>query len=88
MKLQDKMESKLRKFECLVNEKGLEDGGQFSFVFEVDSLVKGKIYTQADQRFYDENTKNSEPFIVDGSGCSRDIEFMLKTKKIKEIFES
>lgn len=78
---------KLRKFRAKVNEKGLDDGGVASFTFKVDQLIKGKIYTQADQRFYDENGKNSKPFFVDDNGCSRDIDFMLKTDKVEEVFE-
>ena len=78
---------KLRKFKSLVNEKGLDDGGVASFVFEVDQLIEGKIYTQADQRHYDERGRNSQPFFVDDNGCSRDIAYMLKNKLVEEVFE-
>lgn len=75
----------LRKFKALVSEKGLDDFGASGMTFEVDQLVKGKIYTQADQRFYDERGRNSAPFFVDDNGCSRDIASMLKSGKIVEI---
>jgi hypothetical protein len=78
---------KLRKFISNVNEKGFDDGGVASFTFEVDQLIKGKVYRQADTTFYDENGRNSKPFFVDDNGCSRDIESMLKSNKITEIFE-
>jgi len=80
------MESKLRKFKALVNEKGIDDGGVASFTFVVDQLIKDKIYLQADQRFYDDLGKKSKPFFVDDNGCSRDIEHMLKSGKVEEIF--
>ena len=82
-----KEEIKLRRFRALENETGLDDGGVASFVFEVDQLVKGKIYTQADQRNYDEHGRNLKPFFVDDNGCSRDIEYMLKNKKVEEVFD-
>ena len=80
-----KTEIKLRKFRALINEKGLDDGGVASFTFEVDQLIKGKIYTQADQRNYDEHGRNSKPFFVDDNGCSRDIERSIKQGIIEEV---
>lgn len=77
---------KLRKFKSLISQKGIDDGGVASFTFEVDQLLKGKIYTQADQRFYDEQSRNSKPFFVDDNGCSRDIEYMLKNGFVEEVF--
>lgn len=81
------MSVKLRKFRALVNEKGLDDGGVASFTFEVDQLIKGDIYIQADQRYYDEHGRKSKPFFVDDNGCSRDIEHMIQTGKVEEIFD-
>lgn len=81
-------EIKLRKFRSLIGETGLDDFGASGLTFETDQLVKGKIYTQADQRFYDEHGRNSKPFFVDDNGCSRDIEFMLKNKYVEEVFEA
>ena len=78
---------KLRKFKALVHETGLDDGGGFSFTFRVDQLVEGKIYTQADQRYYDKAGRNSPPFFVDSNGCSRDIANMLRKNIVEEIFE-
>lgn len=77
----------LRKFRALVNEKGLDDFGFSGITFEVDQLQKDKIYTQADQRFYDEHGRNSKPFFVDDNGCSIDIENALKNRIVEEIFE-
>lgn len=81
------MSINLRKFRALVSEKGTDDGGQFSFTFTVDQLIKGKLYIQADQRFYDEIGKNAKPFFVDDNGCSRDIEQSIKDGIIEEVFE-
>ena len=78
---------KLRKFKALVSEKGLDDFGASGITFEVDQLVKGKIYTQADQRFYDERGRNSKPFFVDDNGCSRDIERSIKEGIVIEVFD-
>lgn len=78
---------KLRKFKALVNEKGLDDWGDFSSTFTVDELVKGKIYTQADQRNYDAHGRSMKPFFVDDNGCSRDIMTALKNGIVEEIFE-
>lgn len=55
------------KFECLVSRKGLEDGGDFTFVFEVDQQIKGKVYKI-------ESISNwngvKVPRIIDDNGCS------------------
>ena len=75
----------LRKFRALVNEKGLEDYPDFSGVYLVDKLIKGKIYTQADETRYCEVPYKREPFFVDDNGCSRNIKYMLDTKKVEEI---
>lgn len=69
----------------MVDAKGLDDGGVASFTFEVDQLVKGKIYTQADQRWYDEHGQKSAPFFVDDNGCSNDIEWALAAKIVEEV---
>jgi hypothetical protein len=39
----------------------IDDYGFSGMTFEVDQLIKGKIYTQADQRFYDNHGRNSPP---------------------------
>jgi len=80
---------KPRKFRSLVNERGLDDGGCASFVFETDVLVKGKIYTQADPSSYCENSyaRKSPPFFVDDISCSRDIANALRNGIIEEIFD-
>lgn len=77
----------LRKFKALVNEKGLDDFGASGLTFEVDQLVKDKIYTQADQRFYDERGRNSKPFFVDDNGCSRDIDRSIKEGIVIEVLK-
>lgn len=79
------MKTKLRKFISLVNETGVDDFGASGLTFRVDQLVKGKVYTQADQSNYDEHGRNSAPFFVDDNGCSRDIADCIKQKIIKEI---
>lgn len=40
------MKQKYRKFKALVNERGLDDGGDFTFVFEAQVLTKDKIYEE------------------------------------------
>lgn len=76
---------KLREFESLIDEESWDDIGMSGSVYKTASLVKGKIYIQADQTYYDAAGKNSKPFIVDDTGCSRDIAQMLKNRNIKEI---
>tara|TARA_R110000772_G_scaffold2410_4_gene8500 strand:- start:8740 stop:9006 length:267 start_codon:yes stop_codon:yes gene_type:complete len=76
---------KLRKFKCLVDEKGMDDIGMSGMTFEVDQLIKDKIYTQADQRNYDKRGRDSAPFFVDDNGCSRNIKEMLRENKIEEV---
>jgi hypothetical protein len=49
-------------------------------------LIKGKVYTQADLQNYERVSKRTPAsFFVDDNGCSRDIEELLKEKKIVEI---
>lgn len=78
---------KLRKFRALVSETGLDDFGFSGQTFKVDQLIEGKVYTQADQRNYDEAGRKSPPFFVDDNGCSRDIAKMIKEKKVVEVFD-
>lgn len=78
---------KLRKFKALVSEKGLDDFGASGLTFEVDQLIEGKIYKQANQSEYDKMSQNLPPFFVDDNGCSRDIKYMLKEGKVIEIFD-
>jgi hypothetical protein len=75
----------LRKFRSLVDEKDRDDFGMSGLTFEVDSLVKGKVYTQADTTYYDARAKASAPFFVDDNGCSRDIGHMLEKGLVEEI---
>jgi len=77
---------KLRKFKVLVGETGLDDFGASGQTFGVNQLVVGKVYTQADQTYYDENGRNAAPFFVDDNGCSRDIKQMLREGKVIEVF--
>lgn len=79
------MKMKLRKFRALVDEKGLDDLGESGIVFKVDQLIKGKVYTQADERNYEKVSYKRKPFFVDDNGCSRNIEFCLKEGIIEEI---
>jgi hypothetical protein len=76
---------KLRKFRALVGEKGLDDFGESGLTFKVDQLVKGKVYTQADLTRY--GLSGTADFFVDSNGCSRDINYMINSGKIEEIFE-
>ncbi len=78
---------RLRQFRSLINEKGLDDVGFSGITFEVDQLIKGNIYEEADRRNYDSHGRNSKPFFVDDNGCSRDIRFMLDKGYVEEIFE-
>lgn len=81
-----KNKKELRKFRALVSEAGLDDVGFSGITFETAQLIKDKIYTQADQSFYDEMGRNSKPFFVDSNGCSRDIAQCIKDGIIEEIF--
>lgn len=85
--LRNVINPKLRKFKSLINEKGRDDFGASGMTFEVDELIKDKIYIQADQSRYDAHGRNSAPFFVDDNGCSRNIQHMLDKGYIEEIFE-
>ena len=78
---------KLRKFKSLISKKGLDDFGASGLTFEVDQLVKDKIYIEADRSVYDESGRNSAPFFVDDNGCSVDIAKALKENIVIEVFE-
>jgi len=78
---------RLRQFKALINEKGLDDFGSSGMTFEVDQLIKDKIYEEADRSKYDSHGRNSKPFFVDDNGCSRDIRYMLDKGYVEEIFE-
>jgi hypothetical protein len=80
-------EIKLRKFRALSSERGFDDFGASGLTFEVDQLVKGRVYIEADRRRYDETGRNSKPFFVDDNGCCRDIADMIKSGIVEEIFE-
>jgi hypothetical protein len=77
---------KLRKIKALINEEGLDDFGYSGHTFTVDQLIKDKIYTQADTTYYEERVRN-HVFFIDDNGCARDIEEMIKNKKVVEIFD-
>jgi len=85
-KPQNFIKMKLRKFKSLINKKGLDDFGASGITFEVDQLVKGKIYTQADETNYCEVSYKREPFFVDDNGCSRDIKHCIKNNIVEELF--
>jgi 5'-nucleotidase len=78
---------RLRQFRSLINEKGRDDFGASGMTFEVDQLIKDKIYEEADRSKYNSHGRNSKPFFVDDNGCSRDIRFMLDKGYVEEIFE-
>lgn len=77
---------KLRKVKALVNEKGLDDFGYSGHTFQVDQLIKDKIYTQTDTTYWEESMKN-RIFFVDDNGCCRYIDEMIKNGKVEEIFD-
>lgn len=67
-------------FRCLISRKGLEDGGDYSFVFEVDQQIKGKIYKVASvSRWGGVNV----PRIIDDNGCSS----WLETDEFEPVYE-
>jgi 5'-nucleotidase len=78
---------RLRQLKSLINEKGRDDFGASGMTFEVDQLIKDKVYEEADRSKYDAHGRNKKPFFVDDNGCSRDIQFMLDKGYIEEIFE-
>lgn len=72
-----------RKFEALLTEKGLDDGGDFTFVFEVTQLKKGKIYYESNPEYltkpYNKNV------VIDDNGCWNHIGSGDFWKKFKEV---
>lgn len=71
-------ENNLIKVRALVDETGLDDFGASGLTFPVQQLIKGKIYEQADTKYWTKDAKNSPPFFVDDNGCSRDIARLVK----------
>ena len=55
---------KPRKFEALIDEYGLDDGGVGSFTFQVQSLKKGKIYYEVDPDYI----SNKTGVVIDDGG--------------------
>lgn len=73
----------LRKFRALVSETGMDDFGASGMVFDWPALVKGDVYEQANHISY--GYKNPCDFIVDGCGCSRNIDRSISMGLIEEI---
>lgn len=78
----------MRKFRALVDETGMDDFGASGMTFQVDQLVKDRVYEEQDTTHWDERAKNSAPFFVDDNGCSRNIKRSLEDGVIEEIFEN
>ncbi len=55
-----------RKFEAIVDEFGLDDWPDFSGTFQVQSLKKGKIYTEKDPKYIDGNRSG---VVIDDNSC-------------------
>lgn len=55
-----------RLFKGKFNEKGLDDGGVASFVFEVDQLVKGRIYEEQNPEYLQGGAKG---VVIDDNCC-------------------
>lgn len=56
---------KPRKFEAIIEDFGLDDGGVASFTFPVKNLRKGEIYYEADPRYIEGNERG---VVIDNSG--------------------
>ena len=72
-----------RAFEALIDENGFDDGGDFTFVFEVQALKKGKIYYEQDPEYLQDNQKN---IVIDDNSIWYTIgkgDFFKKFKEIK-----
>lgn len=57
---------KPRKFEALIDEFGLDDGGVASFTFQVQSLQKGKIYFEKNPEYI---TSKELGVVIDDNSC-------------------
>lgn len=75
----------MRKFEALIDEFGLDDGGDFSFTFEVQSLKKGKIYNEHTPWKSKEEGTVPSGHVIDDNGCWNKIGTDGFNKKFKEI---
>jgi hypothetical protein len=83
--MQNKKKFNPRKFEALVDEFGLDDGGVASFTFKVQSLKKGKIYLEANPEFL--APPNNTNIVIDDNSCWHTIgqgDFYEKFKEINE----
>lgn len=77
------MENKIRRFECLVDEMGLDDGGVASFTFEVIQLKKGKIYEE--HQTWDGKKRVPSGYVIDDNSGWNEIGSESLKKKFKEI---
>lgn len=59
-------EFKPRKFEALINEFALDDGGVASFTFKVQSLKKGKIYEERNPDYIEGHRRG---VVIDDNCC-------------------
>lgn len=65
-KIMKKEEFKPRKFEAIIDETGLDDGGVASFTFEVQSLKKGKIYLESNPNYIEGHQRG---VVIDDNSC-------------------
>ena len=76
----DKADFQPRKFICLVDEFGLDDGGVASFTFKVQSLKKGKVYKESNPVCIQGHQRG---VIIDDNSCWHHV----GTPSFKEIFK-
>lgn len=69
-----------RRFEAIVDEFGLDDGGGFSFTFKVQSLTKGKIYNEQNPSCIEGNRRG---VVIDDNCCW----YFVGDKNFKERFK-
>jgi len=78
----------MRKFEALIDEYGLDDGGVASFTFKVQVLKKGKIYQEHQQHNGgDANNSIWEPsgYVIDDNSCWNQIGTESFNERFKEV---
>ena len=79
----NKMENKtLRTFVALIDEFGLDDFGSSGGTFEVQSLKKGEIYTEADPRYIDGHESG---VVIDDNSCWYHYGTTSFKKRFKEV---
>lgn len=74
-----------RKFEAQIDEFGYDDGGVASFVFEVQSLKKGKVYEE--HHAWENRKEVPSGYVIDDNSCWWQIGSSSFKERFKEVIQ-